>query len=200
MRAILFAKYLPLAIKIHKNRDSRRPEDPRPQQMIEERKVDDDPVPPIEVEVNAALPREELPFGPDQIRHNHAQNQGIPIQPQIRTNPMPNLIVQAPSPAYSSMSIESQGIMMEERNFASFTPLMSFIENINEQLHSLRMQQASIISTLNVLTHDLRPVNEQEEEVHEEGANSRGRGRGRGQVRGRGEKGEQEEIELLTVP
>lgn len=71
------------------------------------------------------------------------------------------IIAQIPSPAYSN-----QSAMLIEPSVNSAAPssegtigkIFSFMETMNDQLHTIKMQQATGMNAMNVLTHDLNKL------------------------------------------
>lgn len=86
-----------------------------------------------------------------------SQSSFLSSQTEIRVDPVQSFYQQPPSP---SMSIESEG--PKSNSFSDqnqgIAKLISLYENLNEELLSIKKQQAMQINTLNVLTHDFAAV------------------------------------------
>ena len=98
-----------------------------------------------------------------------------------------NQIFQLPSSSPSIMSIESQNMpnlpSKDDQYKVQMDKILSFMESFEDNFHTIKMQQASTINTLNVLSHDVHHLQGEVNKVKVERRTTTS-----GQTRGRGKK------------
>lgn len=173
MKALFFSTYTSHAEKIAKKKRITKKTD-KENEIEEEKKLEDPRQDIMELEGNVIPSRNSQ-------NNNISRTQSLP-QRQGQ-GPRDSEFVesqQLPSPSYSAMSLESQSIgnpvYQSTKQEESFYKLLAFMENMSDELHQIKMQQASTANTLNVLTYD---VNALQITVAHQPQRSRGKGKGK---------------------
>ena len=153
MRKVFFTKLLNHASKIFKTKNAKskgsvlQKEETKLEEPIQEEFED---VPGLNMRKDE--PSTQTQSLAQQVQS--AQNQLNMSQNLVNFHPSgPNcsMIQQLPSPASSSMSLETQ-------NPSQMTKIISLFENLSEELLNIKQHQASQINTMNTLAHEIAAI------------------------------------------